>query len=425
MKKMLFWCLVLLLTVNCLYAGGKQEGAVGAIELRWFNWHTPEWGDGPTDYMLDTFYKENPDVKISLVTKSWAAAHDTIVASAAGGEFFDVAECAVAWLTDVYRQGVIEDLEPWIKKEGKSFEDKLTGITRASWDNKTVAFRHMLFFFGCSYNEDIFENRGLQPPTGWDEFEELSETLTDASKNQYAYAMALNLKDPFQFIIQFSYRLAQFGGQYIDKSGRPALDSPQAIAALEYWKSYYDKGYVMPGALGMDNVQVMELIATEQIPMRIYGNTIWTTCKQTNPDIRLAFTEPWRDVTGGSFWNGDTLVMSSKGKNKDASWEFIKFFFDNDEFSKEMTGQTSIPTGGKVALASLGEFKDDPLLRMGPAIANNDPDHDIVWPVLPEGERLILVFGEAVHDVLNDKIDAKTALTKVNKVWIETIEKAK
>ncbi len=86
---------------------------------------------------------------------------------------------------------------------------------------------HALF-----YNTEIFERNGLTPPKTWDEVITTSEAITKAESANGIYGMALmGIRAPLQNISVFANRLANYGGEFLDADGRPALDSDAALMA--------------------------------------------------------------------------------------------------------------------------------------------------------------------------------------------------
>ncbi len=75
----------------------------------------------------------------------------------------------------------------------------------------------------------------MLPPITWEEYLAAARTITEAERGNDRYGcgiMAANI--PLILIGTFLNRLAGFGGDFIDSQGRPALDSPEALAALEH-----------------------------------------------------------------------------------------------------------------------------------------------------------------------------------------------
>ena len=80
---------------------------------------------------------------------------------------------------------------------------------------------HVLF-----YNTEIFGRHGLKAPETWDEYLATAKTVTEAEKGKGIFGtVMLGRKEPFQIGCSYANRLCGFGGEFLDKSGKPLLDS--------------------------------------------------------------------------------------------------------------------------------------------------------------------------------------------------------
>lgn len=84
-----------------------------------------------------------------------------------------------------------------------------------------------LFF----YRKDLFEIHNLAPPRTWDEVLAAGQRL-GAREKMYGYVMRGAQGNPI--VADFMPLLWAFGGELLDASGRPRVNSPEAVAALEF-----------------------------------------------------------------------------------------------------------------------------------------------------------------------------------------------
>lgn len=99
------------------------------------------------------------------------------------------------------------------------------------------------------YNKDLFEAAGITaPPTNREEFLEAAKKLTDPSKGQWGYVMPTQW--PQQFL--FPSLVYQQGADLADANGNPTLNTPEAVAALEFEKSLIFEHKVSPEKVAQD-----------------------------------------------------------------------------------------------------------------------------------------------------------------------------
>ncbi|GIK37297.1 MAG: sugar ABC transporter substrate-binding protein [Chloroflexota bacterium] len=400
-----------------------EEPAAGSgevVELRWLQWWVNEWGPDNHAKLIADFEAQHPNIKVTVVDVPWPDMAGKLQAAAAGGESYDLFGVEGEWVAGLDKQGFVETLDPWLEKE-PDFAAKLTATTPMRLQGQTKALCLYLIPYQFAYNVGLFAEKGYEPPTNWDEFTALMEQIHADDPN--SYGMSMPLQDAgFIMTRYFGFRLAQEGGQWFDQEGKVAFNSPEGVAAMQWWKDFYDKGLVVPGSLGEDQAQMLEYVASGQVPSVIDGPFIWTKAKQIDPEIKIAYAPAWKDKTGGYSWACSGVGISANSPNKEAAWEFVKYLY-SDEVSVDMTQKVSLLWGTNAAVESL-KGSDDPLLANVPDFANQDPEHNVLFPVLPEAEKLVDSFGLAFQEVIGDKKDAKTALDEAAATWQETLDSA-
>ncbi|WP_019005063.1 ABC transporter substrate-binding protein [Cohnella laeviribosi] len=99
------------------------------------------------------------------------------------------------------------------------------------------------------YNKDLFQAAGITaPPTNKEEFLAAAKKLTDPSKGQWGYVMPTQW--PQQFL--FPSLVYQQGADLADADGKPTLNTPAAVAALEFEKSLIFEHKVSPQKVAQD-----------------------------------------------------------------------------------------------------------------------------------------------------------------------------
>lgn len=395
--------------------------APGQTEIKWLEWWVNEWGPDNHARLIANFERANPSIKVTVVDTPYPDMAGKLNAAAAGNENYDVFGVEGGWLSGLAKLGYVENLDPWLAKD-KTFADSLTGTARRRLGGKTLSFCLYLIPYHFAYNVDFFSKAQLKPPASWDDFIQVERRLRDKGANRFGMSMPLS-DGGFILTRYFGYRLAQEGGQLIDDTGKVAFNSPRGVAALKWWKDFYNMGLVVPGSMGENQTQMLEYLAAGQVTSIIDGPFIWSKAKQIDPNIKLAYAPPWRAQAGGYLWSCSGVGMSAKSPNKDAAWRFVRYLYSRD-VSVTMTKTISLPWATKAALQSL-QGTSDPILRHVPEFANQDARHNIVYPVLPEAGKLIDAFKVAFQDAVTGKKDPKQALDEAAAVWQVELDKAK
>jgi multiple sugar transport system substrate-binding protein len=403
-------------------AGSSSSGpAAEKVTITWGEWWVNEWGKDVVDGLIKDFETQHPNITVKVVDFPNADGATKLQAAAQTPGQFDVFATEEAWLYDLVKLGYADELDSWLAKD-QAFAGTLDPLAPLKWQDKTRAMCLYLIPYQFAYNVDTFQTKGLKPPTNWDEFTAVEQALADSANNKYGMSLALQ-DSGFSVLRYYDFRLAQEGGRLLDDEGNPAFNSPEGVAALNWWKDFYNKKVVVPDALAEKESQQLEYFATGQTASTINGPYILTQARQTDPKINVAYAPPWTAKTGGYSWACSAMAMAANSPHKDAAWEFIKYLY-SDAVAVKMTKQVSLPWATKAGLASL-EGSDNPMLKDIPKFANQDPTHNVVLPVLPQGQKLFDALGLAIQQTLSGQKDAKSALDGAAAVWKQVIDSSK
>ena len=391
------------------------------VEIKWLQWWVNEWGPDNHGQLIADFEATHPNIKVTVIDLPWPEMAGKLQAAAASGSApYDLFGTESTWIAGLTKQGFIEDLGPWLENDPE-FAAKLTPTTPMDFLGHTRGLCLYLIPYQFAYNVDVFAEKGLEPPTNWEEFVEVLQELRDEESG--TYGMSMPLQDAsFLLLRYFNFRLAQEGGQMLDADGNVAFNSAEGVAAMQWWKDFYDMDLVVPGSFGEDQSLMLEFVASGQTSAIIDGPFIWTKAKQIDPDIRIAYAPAWRHKTGGYSWACSGMGIAANSPHKEEAWEFFKYIY-SDEVSLHMTKTVSLLWATNAAVDSLAE-SDDPMLRYIPDFANQDPDNNILFSPLPEAQKLRDAFQLAFQQVLAGEKDAQTALDEAAAIWQEELDNA-
>jgi ABC-type glycerol-3-phosphate transport system substrate-binding protein len=194
------------------------------------------------------------------------------------------------------------------------------------------------------YRKDILKELGLAVPQTWEDIYEIIPVL---KKHQMEFALPIaetsgvSTLEPSK---AFAMMLYQQDGEFYKNDGEwSALDSEVSMQAFKKWTDFF-VNYKFP--LQFD---LTTRFRTGEIPMAITDYTFYNTLSVSAPEIRGLWefaTVPGlmqsdgtirRDVSSG----GSAVIMMNQAKDKDAAWEFMKWWTSKDaqvRFGREMEG---------------------------------------------------------------------------------------
>jgi len=178
---------------------------------------------------------------------------------------------------------------------------------------------------GCSVmfiRTDIFQDMGLKIPETWDDMYDIAQVLQ-------RYNMTLGAAPSFANL------LYQNGGSYFDNDDSPSrvmFDNDVAIEALIQHAEFFTK-YGFPISYDFAN-----RFRTGEMPIGIADYSAYVSLKYTAPEISglwEMYPMPGTRQADGTInrtqmdQSGNGIIMLGDCKNKDAAWEFIKWWSDS------------------------------------------------------------------------------------------------
>ena len=175
------------------------------------------------------------------------------------------------------------------------------------------------------YRKDLFEKAGLKVPNTLSELEETAKMLTNREKGQYG--ICLRGKGPATTSI-FSGFLHSMGGSWADPNRNPALTTPAAIRAFEFY-GRLTRDYGPPGGVGYGWFQCLSLFGAGKVAMwvdtNIFSAPLLDPAKSQVAD-KVGFAM-LPEGPGGRMpaYGGWYLSISSKSQNRGPAWYFIQW----------------------------------------------------------------------------------------------------
>jgi ABC-type glycerol-3-phosphate transport system substrate-binding protein len=209
------------------------------------------------------------------------------------------------------------------------------------------------------YRKDILKELGIEIPKTWDE---MKVVISELSKNQMTLGM-LPSELTFDSILYQNN-----GALYNNDFTASALNSENAINAFKQYCEFYTD-YKLDRATSVE-----QRFRTGESPIIIADYTTYNVLEVSAPDIKGLWgftTLPGIQNEDGTINNttastGLACMMMKKTKDKNSSWEFIKWWLSEEiqtQYGKEMEGlmgeAARYPTANVKAFANLPWPTDD------------------------------------------------------------------
>ena len=187
------------------------------------------------------------------------------------------------------------------------------------------------------YRKDVFNELGLKPPQTWDDFYNILPVI---QRNKMEVGLPYYFIDAFSLVNYgmgslslFPTLLMQNGCEFYKSDFRSTdFDDPKALEAFEEWTNFYTK-YGFPL-----NYDFYSRFRTGEMPMGIAPYTFYNSFTAAAPEIRNQWDMvpiPGKMESDGKIsrtegGSGSACVMLSNTRDKQAAWEFLKWWTSDD-----------------------------------------------------------------------------------------------
>lgn len=180
------------------------------------------------------------------------------------------------------------------------------------------------------YRKDIFEDKGITPPTNYDELLAACEKINDPENNFYGIACR---GEKIALTSQFSPFLYGFGGSFF-KDGTCAFNTEENLEAVKFYGNLLGN-YAPEGILTAGYSQMTQLFNAGQVGMCIDAIALYQTLIDPNESAfydKVGVAPIPAGPAGRQSYKQAVWASSiySGSKNKDAAWEFVKFVAGED-----------------------------------------------------------------------------------------------
>lgn len=386
-------------------AGTDATSPGGGTTVSLSTWMYDEPGIGDFWKLSIEAYEEATGNKVEVRNLPVNQYMEQLVVEMAAGNPADIVFVS-ANLPEIAAIGQLEPLGQFLEDAG--LLDRLgdAAIDFVTHGGEIVAFPVAGRTLDLLYNEELFEEAGLSgPPTTPEEFLEYARELTIKEGDrvvQYGASM-VNAQESPTYEMLLMWTIA-FGGR-LAEDGRPTVNSPAAVQALEFMKQLYDEELIPRGAPEDDQ---RAFFANGTSAMELDGNWQLAFVESVSPEraekIRVA-PVPWDGpATGGP---NQLVAISANSPNKEAALEYIRVLASDDVLPRFTEFSTTIPL--------LEGVVDEATLEANPHIRPAVEAIGSAVPIAPDGledraSEFESIVIEAIVSSLQGGVDPQEAL---------------
>ena len=288
-------------------------------------------------------FEQQTGIKVNLEVIPWSDLLNRILAATASGQGPDVLNIGNTWSASLQATGALLpfDQATFDKIGGKDrfLESTIASAGAKGKDPAAVPLYSMAY--GLYYNKKLFQAAGIaNPPTTWEELVEDGKKLTSGDK----YGLAIEGGNVSENVHHAFTLGMQHGTGFYDASGKPAFDSPEAVAAVKQYVDFIANDKIAaPGNAEYAANQSVTDFATGKAAMLMWQSAGANLKSHgMNPDDYGVVPVPapagaTGDKATTSMVAGINLAVFKNTKNLDGALNFVKFM-TSDEEQKTLNG---------------------------------------------------------------------------------------
>lgn len=236
----------------------------------------------------------------------------------------------------------------------------------------------------------------------------------------FSFGHAVNDANNFAY-----WLLWAFGGKVTDDSGKPAIESPQTLAALDYARELYPT--LIGGVLSWMDINNNRAFLAGECSLTNNGISIYTQAKKTAPDIAADMDHAAMPIGPAGVPTAqnrvDPMIILRYTKYPQAAKALISFLMEAPQYPKLITNSAGFTTQSLKGYADNPVWKSDP--KIAPFASAAQDSRSVSWPQTPNPAAaavfanfvLVDMFAAAVTGTMAPNASMKRAQQQVERIY--------
>jgi len=278
-------------------------------------------------------------------------------------------------------------------------------------DGKTWALPDRTGPMVLYYNKDLFDKDGVSYPTAdwkWPDFLAAAQKLTvrDGDRTmRYGFAAG----DWWPWWMAF---MLQNGGRVLDDAGKPVINSPENVKAMQFYADLVHKHHVAPSKKDYEALRISspdQLFAQGNTAMIMTG--FWNIASlKESPQVRWGIAPLFRNTRQATISFQSGLAITKSSTRPELAFKVLDFLTSAE-------GQRAIATSGQDAPANREVQDSDDFLHPAWAITDvnmsafkESSEFAYAPPMTPDWGSMQQVFGTIIGEICDGVVTPKDGL---------------
>jgi multiple sugar transport system substrate-binding protein len=350
---------------------------------------------------VQAFEKANPKAKVNVTAVPWEAAHDKIATAIAAGNTPDVSLIGTTWMGEFAEAGGFQPTPEGLVDEKSFFSGAWdsTVVGGTSYGVPWYVETRVLF-----YRTDIAQQAGAEePPKTWDDLQQFAADLKSQGGSEYGIYLQPGQTGAWQQFMPFAW---QNGAEMTNAAGTEyTMDSPATTEALDFYKSFYDKGLSEDRVL--DPGELEQGFADGKYASFVNGP--WYTGLVEDAGLKPSQYDvvplPGKtEAPGTSFIGGGNLAVFTDSDNSEGAWKLVKWLSEpgtQSDWYQTMGGLPAVQASWES-----GELASDPRL----SVFGDQLEHAASPPAVPTWEQVAAVIDSDIEKAVQGAMPVPEAV---------------
>jgi len=297
-----------------------------------FTWESSFW---PRQVQFDrAFMKRHPNIRVKSEVTPFANYLTKYLTQAAGGSLPDVMFTQYAWAQNFIKLGTFIPLDSYIAKQPDFNIHDFTKPSMVAYkkNGQLYAIPYDTGPIILFYNKDIFDKARMPYPTAdWtlEHMKQVAQGLTHGKGPEKTFGFSA-VPSPGSADLA-PVALMPFGAQYLNEPQETKcyLDQPAAVAAMEWWFDFQQKGLV-PSPAEANAMPGADPFLFGKVAMTSYGSWYTPNLNQNAKfkwDVAHWPRGPKAHVTSAE---GSGFGITNSSQQKDAAWIYLNEYLSTE-----------------------------------------------------------------------------------------------
>jgi putative chitobiose transport system substrate-binding protein len=374
-----------------------------------------------TDYfneLIAKFETENAGSKVRWVDVPWSAMESKILTAVSAKTAPDVVNLNPSFASQLATRNAWLDLDEQVPSQVK--QQYLPNIWKASTiDEKSFGIPWYLTTRVTIYNTELLKQAGVsKPPATYEELADVAQQVKDKT-GKYAFFVTLVPEDSGEVLES----LVQMGVQLVDDQGKAAFNTPEGIAAFQYWVDLYQKGLLPREVLTQGHRNAVELYQAGETALLASGAEFLKTIENNAPEVaKVSASAP--QITGKTGKKNVAVMNLVIPRDTSTPNEALKFalFVTNTENQLAFANAANVlPSTAEAVEAYRKELssqaKTSPVEQARNISASQLQDAEVLVPAMKDLNKLQKAIYENMQAAMLGQKTVEQAVANAAEEW--------